>query len=166
MAKPLTFEGALAAGSVWLELRWCDYAMPRERVEALGDWMRLRHHSSIECHPRAHYGASWRCWDAQPTPEEMMEEPWAAPPPYPVEAWRYPIAEAPYVWTGKAEAHARKLNLEPRIAGAVAMFGGRPLTGDCENPMCAPAYGWRQRGYIEPRRGDPFDLDTLMRLEG
>lgn len=59
---------------------------------------------------------------------------------------------APYVWTEKAEARARALGLEPRIAGTTAMYCGEPVRGDCENPMeIGVAYGWYKRGYIRRR---------------
>ncbi len=47
-----------------------------------------------------------------------------------------------YVFTEKAEKRAKELGLEERKAGAVAMFGGKPLDGG------VIATAWKKRGYV------------------
>ena len=46
---------------------------------------------------------------------------------YPVPLTAYPKTRAPFVYTPKAEAQARKIGLENRLAGTIAMLGGEPL---------------------------------------
>ena len=56
-----------------------------------------------------------------------------------------------YVWTEKAEQRAKELGLEPRKAGATAMYAGEPVNGDHTNPLqIGVAYEWYRRGYIIP----------------
>lgn len=63
---------------------------------------------------------------------------------YPVPLTAYPITRAPFVYTRAGEEQARKVGLEGRIAGSIAMLGGEPLDE-------ATGRMWARLGYVVRR---------------
>lgn len=64
---------------------------------------------------------------------------------YPVPLDRFNESEAPFIYTNKAEQRAKDMNLEPRTAGTIACFGGKPLRSG------VVANAWLRLGYITKR---------------
>lgn len=64
---------------------------------------------------------------------------------YPVAAETIPAKFAPYIYTERGEQAAKEAGTEPRTAGTIAFFGGKPL----RHGMIADR--WLDRGYIELR---------------
>lgn len=62
-----------------------------------------------------------------------------------------------YIYTEKAEQEAKRLGLEERKAGTVAMFGHKPL----ESGMTATA--WKKSGYVvEVETSRIEELETIL----
>ncbi len=56
----------------------------------------------------------------------------------------YPITRAPFVYTQDGEEQARKVGLEGRLAGSIAMLGGEPLDEETGRV-------WAKLGYVMRR---------------
>ena len=63
---------------------------------------------------------------------------------YPVPLGAYSAKEAPYVYTEKAEQVARRLGLENRKAGTIAMLGYEPLDAETGKE-------WEAMGFVRRR---------------
>lgn len=63
---------------------------------------------------------------------------------YPVPLSAFPAKKAPYVYTEKAEQIARRLGLENRKAGTIAMLGYEPLDGQTGKE-------WEAMGFVRKR---------------